>query len=126
MKTRSAVLGLALVLDLVLIVLFAYIGRASHGENAVAGLWITSWPFLAGAFVGWLSGRVWRKPLAPWRSGLEVWAGTLIAGMLLRVAVGQGVAVSFIIVAGIVLFVFLVGWRLIATALRRGRLWRRL
>ncbi|HWT32615.1 MAG TPA: DUF3054 domain-containing protein [Microbacterium sp.] len=126
MKTRRSLLGLALVLDVVLIVLFAYIGRASHGEDAVAGLWVTSWPFLAGAFVGWLSGRVWRRPLAPWRSGLEVWAGTLIVGMLLRAAVGQGVAVSFVIVAGIVLFVFLVGWRLIATALRRGRLWRRL
>jgi hypothetical protein len=40
---------------------------------------------------------------------------------VLRVASGQGIAVSFIIVAAIVLFVFLVGWRLIAALVGRGR-----
>ncbi|KHK98916.1 membrane protein [Microbacterium mangrovi] len=126
MKTRPPALGLAIVLDIVLILLFALIGRASHGENAIAGLWITAWPFLAGALVGWLAGRVWRRPFAPWRSGLWVWVGALVVGMILRAVSGQGVAVSFVIVAGIVLFLFLVGWRLIASVVRRGRGFRRL
>jgi hypothetical protein len=120
-KTRPASLGLAIVLDIVLIALFALIGRASHGENALGGLWTTAWPFLVGAAVGWLAGRAWRHPFAPWRSGLWVWAGALVIGMLLRVVSGQGIAVSFVIVAGIVLFLFLVGWRLIAAVVRRGR-----
>jgi hypothetical protein len=124
-KTRPASLGLAIVLDIVLIVLFALIGRASHGENAIGGLWTTAWPFLVGALAGWLAGRAWRRPFAPWRSGLWVWAGALIVGMLLRLVSGQGVAVSFVIVAGIVLFVFLVGWRVIASLLRPGRVLRR-
>jgi Kef-type K+ transport system membrane component KefB len=120
-KIRPAALGLAIVLDIVLVLLFALIGRASHGENALAGLFVTAWPFLAGAFVGWLVGRVWRAPFAPWRGGLWVWGGALLLGMVLRVASGQGIAVSFIIVAAIVLFVFLVGWRLIASLVGRGR-----
>lgn len=119
MKTRPASLGLAIVLDAVLIVLFALIGRASHGENAIGGLWTTAWPFLVGALVGWLLGRVWRRPFAAWRSGLWVWAGALVVGMLLRVVSGQGVAVSFVIVAAVALFVFLIGWRLIARLVRR-------
>jgi hypothetical protein len=125
-KIRPAALGLAIVLDIVLVVLFALIGRASHGESAVGGLWTTAWPFLAGALVGWLAGRAWRRPFAPWRSGLWVWAGALVVGMLLRVVSGQGIAVSFVIVAGIVLFVFLVGWRLIASVVGRRRVPRRL
>lgn len=41
--------------------------------------------------------------------------------MVLRAAVGQGVAVSFIIVAAIVLFVLLVGWRALALLVSRRR-----
>jgi len=124
-KIRPSAVGLAAVLDIVLILLFALIGRASHGGNAIAGLWITAWPFLVGALVGWLVGRTWWAPFAPWRSGLWIWAGALVIGMLLRVVSGQGIAVSFVIVAGIVLFVFLVGWRLIAAVIRRGTAARR-
>ena len=122
MKLRPASLGLAIVLDVVLIVLFPLIGRASHGENAIGGLWITAWPFLAGALVGWLVGRVWHRPFAPWRGGLWVWGGALVIGMLLRAVSGQGIAVSFVIVAGLVLFLFLVGWRLLAAVVQRGRM----
>jgi hypothetical protein len=39
--------------------------------------------------------------------------------MLLRVASGQGIAVSFVVVAAIVLAVFLVGWRAVALLVRR-------
>lgn len=59
-----------------------------------------------------------------WPTGVVVWVSTLVIGMILRVVSGQGIAVSFVIVAAIVLAVFLVGWRAVAllvTTLRRRR-----
>ncbi|MGC5189115.1 DUF3054 domain-containing protein, partial [Escherichia coli] len=57
-------------------------------------------------------------------TGLPVWAVTLVAGMLLRTLSGQGVAVAFVIVAGITLLLFLVGWRAIAALVARLRVSR--
>jgi hypothetical protein len=53
-----------------------------------------------------------------------VWAVTLVVGMLLRALSGQGVAAAFIVVAGITLLLFLVGWRGIAALLARRRVSR--
>lgn len=68
--------------------------------------------------------RGWRRPLAPVRTGLPVWAVTLVAGMLLRALSGQGVQVAFVIVAGLTLLLFLVGWRAIAALVTRARVSR--
>ena len=88
----------ALVVDAVLVVAFAVIGRSSHAEGVdVAGVWGTAWPFLVGLGVGWLATRAWRHPLALWPTGVVVWAATLVGGMLLRLATGQGTAVAFIV-----------------------------
>jgi hypothetical protein len=111
----------ALLLDAVLVVAFALTGRASHDENVWAGLWTTAWPFLAALVLGWLLTLAWRAPAAPLRTGLGVWAVTLVGGMLLRAASGQGTAVAFIIVAAVVLLVLLVGWRAVAALVQ----WRR-
>lgn len=120
----AGILG-ALVLDAVLVVVFAVIGRSSHAEGLdVAGVWGTAWPFLAGLAVGWVAALAWRHPFAAWPTGAIVWAGTLVVGMLLRLASGQGVAVAFVIVAAITLAVLLIGWRgvgILATRRRRGR-----
>ncbi len=123
--TRSASLLIAAVLDVALVITFAAVGRASHDSAVWTGLAITAWPFLAALVLGWLIARAWKAPFAPARTGLPVWATTLAGGMLLRVASGQGVAVSFVIVAGIVLAVFLLGWRLVALLLRRATTRRR-
>ena len=112
---------LALVLDVVLVIAFAALGRASHDSDVLGGLWRTAWPFLAGLAVGWLVTRAWRAPAAPLRTGVGVWAATVIGGMLLRAASGQGIAVAFIIVATLALLLGLVGWRLIAAVVARGR-----
>ena len=40
--------------DLVLVVVFAGIGRSSHGES-LSGIFVTAWPFLVGALLGWLA-----------------------------------------------------------------------
>ncbi|GAB3389311.1 hypothetical protein GCM10027568_11390 [Humibacter soli] len=115
---------LAAVLDVVLVLAFVLIGRGSHGENVIGGALVTFWPFAVGLVVGWLISLAWRRPTALWPTGVVVWASTLVIGMLLRVVSGQGIAVSFVIVAAIVLAVFLIGWRAVAllvTTLRRRR-----
>jgi hypothetical protein len=111
----------AFLLDAVLIVAFALTGRASHAENLWTGLWTTAWPFLAGLVLGWLITLAWRAPAAPLRTGLGVWAVTLVGGMVLRSASAQGTAVAFIVVAAVVLLVLLVGWRGIAALVQRRR-----
>ncbi|TNM70316.1 DUF3054 domain-containing protein [Streptomyces sp. NP160] len=115
----------ALVVDAALVLVFAAVGRRSHGEaDALAGLAHTAWPFLAGLAAGWLlvralGGRRGWRPLAVVPAGLVVWAGTLVGGHLLRLASGQGSAGSFVVVSAVVLAVFLLGWRLLAGPLAR-------
>lgn len=122
MNVRQAARGAA-ALDAGAIVVFAAVGRANHdegvlGENGV-GLLATAWPFLVGAALGWVIAKGWKKPCA-WRpTGVIVWASTLVGGMLLRLASGQGVQVSFVVVAGLILAAFLIGWRVIAGLLAK-------
>lgn len=111
----------AAAIDAAAIIVFAAVGRASHDESVLAGLARTSWPFLAGAAIGWIAARAWRNPTALAPTGVIIWGCTLVGGMLLRVVSDQGTALSFIIVAGVILAVLLLGWRAAATALTRGR-----
>ena len=114
-------IALSLLLDIALVIAFAALGRASHDSDVWIGLWQTAWPFLAGLGVGWLVTLAWRVPTAPVRTGLGVWAATVVGGMLLRAASDQGTALPFIIVATLTLFVLLVGWRAIAAIAARVR-----
>lgn len=111
---------LALLFDAVLVTAFVLIGRASHNEGLLGTL-VTLWPFLAGLVAGWLLIRARRAPLRIVWTGLVVWAATVVLGLALRVANGQGVQLSFMIVTTVVLGVFLLGWRGIALLLVRGR-----
>lgn len=112
----------AFVIDVVLLLVFVLIGRRSHGEAAsAAGILSTLWPFLAGLLAGWLVTLAWRRPLAVLWSGIPIWLMTVAVGMLIRTSVGQGIELSFIVVATIVLGVFLVGWRLVALPVARRR-----
>ncbi|GAB3805697.1 hypothetical protein GCM10028798_28010 [Humibacter antri] len=124
-RTRGVPVWTAVVFDIVLVLVFVLIGRGSHGENVLAGAFATFWPFLVGLLVGWIACLAWRRPAALWPTGVVVWAATLALGMLLRVVSGQGVAVPFIIVAGVVLALFLIGWRAIALGLVVARARRR-
>ncbi|MET0954383.1 MAG: DUF3054 domain-containing protein [Cryobacterium sp.] len=119
-RVSPAVIGLAAGLDAALLLLFVLIGRASHGESLL-GVLITWWPFLAGLAVGWLVTRAWRHPLRIRWTGLGVVAVTVAVGLLLRVASGQGVQLSFVIVTVAVISVFLLGWRAIGLLVRRLR-----
>ena len=109
-------------IDVVLVIVFAAIGRASHEHGVDAlGVLETAWPFLAGLLIGWLVLRAWRAPAAPLRTGVGLVVITVALGMLLRVLAGGSTAVAFIIVATVTLLVFLVGWRGIAALVGRAR-----
>ncbi len=111
MRTRTVS---TLAIDVVVVVVFAAIGRASHGEDlSPGGIATTAWPFLVAVVVGSLlgsrlGGDQW------WRQGLIVWLVTAVGGMLLRVASGMSAAPGFIVVGSTFLALFLFGWRFLA------------
>lgn len=113
---------LAIVIDLVLVVVFAAIGRASHAEALdPAGLARTALPFLAGTLLAWITLMMRRAPGTTLGGGVFVWAITLIGGMVFRVLIGDTIAVAFVIVAAISLSVLLLGWRAVLWLIERRR-----
>lgn len=109
----------AFAIDVAAIAVFVVLGRAGHREDQAEFL-VTFWPFATGLVIGWAASRGWRRPFAIARTGLPAWVGTLLVGMLLRVASGQGVQVSFVVVASIVVGALLLGWRFLVAALDRS------
>jgi hypothetical protein len=106
--------------DVILVLVFVLIGRASHKEAlSLLGILTTLWPFLVGLVIGHIVMRAWRSPLRIVWTGIGIWISTVVVGMLLRLASGQGVVLSFVIVATIVLGVFLLGWRGVALLVTR-------
>ena len=115
--TNQAVVAAAI--DVAGVVAFVLVGRASHNEG-LAGTVNTLWPFLSGLAVGWIALRGWRNPRRVVWTGIGVWIATVVVGMLLRVASGQGIATSFVMVATLALAVLLVGWRLVTALVARS------
>jgi hypothetical protein len=108
---------LAFVIDVVLVIAFAAIGRTSHSEGlAPLGILATASPFIAGTAVGWLVVRSLRKSwpveVGP---GITVWFATVLVGMAIRVAAVGSFAWAFLGVAAVTLAVLLIGWRALAT-----------
>ncbi|BCT76275.1 hypothetical protein SCMU_21170 [Sinomonas cyclohexanicum] len=114
--------ALAAVADLVVVLGFAATGRATHNlDSPVLGVLATAWPFVVGLAAAWAALRLWRRPLSAWPTGVVVWLGTYVIGMLLRWVSGGGMAVPFLLVALGTLGVFLVGWRAVVLGVRAGR-----
>ena len=113
---------LAIVLDVVAVLVFAAIGRASHAETLEPELVArTAAPFLAATLMVWVL-LVLRPYLATgWRQGALVWGVTLVLGMLFRAMLGGGIQPAFVAVAGAVLAAFMFGWRAIVALVTRGR-----
>jgi len=110
----------AVVLDVLCVLVFVVIGRASHADGeSLGGIASTAWPFLCGLGAGWAAARAWRRPLGLVPAGLGAWLGTVAVGMVLRVVAGQGTAAAFIVVALAFLGLFLLGWRVVARFLTR-------
>ncbi|MGB7964570.1 MAG: DUF3054 domain-containing protein [Propionicimonas sp.] len=103
-----------LALDLVTVIGFAAIGRASHAEDlSPGGMAQTAWPFVVAVVVGSLLGQRLASS-SWWRQGIVVWAVTVIGGLALRLAAGQSSAVGFVVVTTLVLGLLLIGWRALA------------
>jgi Protein of unknown function (DUF3054) len=108
--------------DVASVLVFAAIGRRSHAETgAVAGTVATAWPFLAGTLLAraCLPGRR-RRPFSL-GSGAAFAAGTVVIGMVVRRLLGLGTALSFVMVATVVLAGLMVGWRALVGAVRGPR-----
>ncbi len=114
-------------LDAAWVLAFVVIGRSSHAEGLrLAGLARTAWPFLVGLALGWVVVRAWRAPAALVPTGVVVWTVCVGAGMVLRVASGQGVVAAFVGVALAFVGLGLLGWRALAQLLPdRGGVRRR-
>lgn len=105
-------------LDLLAVLIFAVVGRMSHGLDPV-GFLATAWPFLVACAVA--SVVLWALADSGYgvRATIVVWLVTLLGGMALRLASGDTAAPAFFIVATLFLAAAFAGWRLIARLLRR-------
>ena len=115
-------LWLFLALDVVLIILFAALGRDTHEHGLdPAGILITASPFLAACLGGWaLLGRR-LSPASLWPAGVLLWVFTAGAGLGIRALAGGGVAPSFALVTFCVLAAFLLLPRTAAALAGRAR-----
>lgn len=111
----------AFALDAALVVTFAVIGRANHGESGLLGLAQTTWPFLTALALAWSVSLAAHVPAAAVSTGFGIWVVTIVGGMLLRAMSDQSTAFAFVIVASGVLLALLVGWRLIVALIVRRR-----
>ena len=117
--TRSAAW---LAVDVALILVFAISGRSSHERGlSVAGVLETAWPFLVAYVVSVLAVRAWRSPSSLRPTGLALWGITVVGGLVLRALSGGGTALSFQVVTLLVLGVFLLLPRLVASVAARRR-----
>jgi Protein of unknown function (DUF3054) len=118
----TAVIAWAALLDAAFVLVFVVIGRISHGEDlSVSGTLETFWPFFTGLALGWVVTVAWRAPTRVRWPGIPVWLVTVAGGMALRAASMQGVTLSFVLVATVVLGVFLLGWRALGVMVSRPR-----
>ena len=111
--------ALAAAADAVAVVVFAAVGRMSHGEaDDLLGLLGTAAPFAVGLVAAWASPVVRSEP-AGFRAGAVVVAGTAVIGLLVRAGFTGRLPVSFAVVATVSLAVLLLGWRGVAALVAR-------
>lgn len=113
---------MALLLDIAWIVLFALLGRRSHGtESGLVAVAATAGPFLAGYAAAIVIARLRTAPTALGRGAIAV-VITLVIGMAIRtVLFGRLPDPAFIVVATVALAVGMLGWRALALVWRRRR-----
>lgn len=109
---RPGLVVLAALADVACVLALATGGLATHSsDEGLTRLLVVAWPFAAGAALGWLVTRAWRRPWALWPTGVVVWGCTWALGVLLRVLTDQGVAPAFQLVSFGFLAVTMLGWR---------------
>jgi len=116
--------------DIVSFLVFAAIGRSTHGEAALTALFAvvaTAAPFIVGWFVVAIPGGAFKNPRAGVRQVVQrtalCWLRAWPLGLALRALVlWRGIPISFAIVVLVTNLVLLCGWRAICALLlaRRG------
>jgi hypothetical protein len=110
---------LAVAADVVAVVVFGAVGRATHAEPAdLLGLLGTVAPFAVGLALAWATPIVRADPVGL-RAGAVVVAGTVVLGLALRAAVTGALPLSFAVVAAVALAVLLLGWRALSALVAR-------
>lgn len=111
-----------ILLDLLIVVIFAIIGRTTHARGlSFGGIVETAWPFLVACLVAWLVISLLATEGARLRAALIVWLLTVPGGTALRVSTGNTADIAFFLVAFGLLGAAFFGWRLIAIWLDRRR-----
>lgn len=112
----------AIIADLVLVILFVIVGRASHAEALdVDGIQRTALPFLAGTLMAWIGFLLKRHSGLSLMNGVFAWAMTVVLGILFRLLLGDTAEFSFMLVTALVLAAFLIGWRAVRWLIVRNR-----
>ncbi len=112
-NSRRNAWPIAVVADVLVVIVFAAVGRSQHHESAGAGgVWHTAWPFLLGTAIALGLSAVTRTDPLSLGAGVRVWVWTVVIGMVVRAALGEGVAFAFVLVAIVVLGALFLGWRL--------------
>ena len=102
----------AVAADLVAVLLFALVGRASHGQDLAAReVALTALPFAVACLAAHVGIRLARRDARAVAAGVVVWLTTWLAGMALRLLLGNDAAAPFVLVAGGLLLLGVVGWR---------------
>jgi hypothetical protein len=122
--THSRIPALAFAADVVAVIVFAAVGRASHAESDdILGLLATIAPFAVGLGASWATPIVRAQP-SGLRAGLVALAGTAVLGLALRFAFTDRLPLSFAVVTVVSLGVLMLGWRalsLLVAARARAR-----
>lgn len=107
--------AIALLVDAVMVVLFAVWGNISHESGlSPADIWSTAWPFLIGLALGWGLTQSWRHPSRLWPHGVVLVLVTVTSGMVMRhFLTDGGVQLSFVVVATLTIGALLLARRLI-------------
>ena len=107
-------------IDVLCLLAFAVVGSFSH-EGGLLDLPRVAWPFLLALLVVWVLPMTRMTSLLVWPTGVMVWAVTSVGGLALRWVTGGGVSGAMPVITIVVLGVLLIGWRLIAHFVERGR-----
>lgn len=113
-----------LLLDLVAIAVFTLAGAYSHHDEVTAGVYgRILWPFLVGGAIGWvlaylvsrLRGEGRFDPGRIFLSGLVIWVSTVVFGVIIRWAsyADADLVSWFLFITTVVLFILLIGWRVL-------------
>jgi Protein of unknown function (DUF3054) len=115
----SRIALLAAAADAVAVVVFAAVGRLSHGEpDDLLGLIGTAAPFGVGLVAAWAT-RVVRRDPAAWQAGAVAVVCAAGVGLVLRAGFTGRLPLSFAIIATVSLAVLLLGWRGLAALVAR-------